>query len=87
MKLIRLCGAGAPARKTLEANSTRARAHTILAAVMRSLAVLVEVFREIFDESAYERFLAQHQLTSSTAAYSTFCRERDLSRARRPRCC
>ena len=48
-----------------------------------SLAVL----REIFDESAYERFLAQYQLTSSAAAYSSFSQERDRARARRPRCC
>lgn len=45
------------------------------------------VLREIFDESAYHRFLEQHQLTSSPAAYSSFCHERDHSRARRPRCC
>ena len=49
--------------------------------------LIVAVLREIFDESAYERFLARHQLTSSAAAYSSFCRERDFSRARRPRCC
>jgi len=45
------------------------------------------ILREIFDESAYERFLAQHQLSSSAAAYSSFCHERDHNRARRPRCC
>ena len=49
--------------------------------------LIVAILREIFDESAYERFLLRHQLTSSAAAYSSFCRERDLSRARRPRCC
>jgi hypothetical protein len=47
----------------------------------------VSVLREIFDESAYERFLVEHRLTSSAAAYSSFCHERDHSRARRPRCC
>lgn len=47
----------------------------------------VAALREIFDESAYERFLEQHQLSSSAAAYSSFCHERDHSRARRPRCC
>jgi hypothetical protein len=45
------------------------------------------ILREIFDESAYERFLAQHRLASSAAAYSRFCHERDRTQARRPRCC
>ena len=49
--------------------------------------LIVAVLREIFDESAYERFLLRHHVTSSAAAYSSFCRERDLSRARRHRCC
>ena len=42
---------------------------------------------EIFDESAYERFLARHQLTSSASAYSRFCHDRERTLARRPRCC
>lgn len=60
---------------------------SVFARIRQSLALLVAVLREILDESAYERFLAQHKLSSSAAAYSSFCHERDHIRARRPRCC
>ncbi len=49
--------------------------------------ILLAVLREIFDESAYSRFLEQSKMTSSTAAYSAFCRERESAQQRRPRCC
>jgi hypothetical protein len=82
-----LCGAGVPARETPGAGTEKGNASAILTAIIGSFTLLAAVLHEIFDESAYERFLLRHQLTSSAAAYSTFCRERDLSRARRPRCC
>jgi hypothetical protein len=80
----KVCGAGAPAREMREAKS---RPAALLPLLVRAFRVIVAALREIFDESAYERFLAQHELTSSAAAYSSFCHERDHSRARRPRCC
>lgn len=43
--------------------------------------------REIFDEAAYSRFLKRTQSSSSAATYAAFCRERELSSARRHRCC
>lgn len=43
--------------------------------------------REIFDESAYERFLARRKLATSAAAYAQFCRDREHTVMRRPRCC
>ena len=43
--------------------------------------------REIFDESAYARFLSERQLASSRAAYASFRREYEVTKARRPRCC
>lgn len=43
--------------------------------------------REIFDESAYARFLDRQKLTSSAAAYADFLREGEAARARRPKCC
>jgi hypothetical protein len=52
-----------------------------------SLAVLVAVLREIFDESAYVRFLHRRQIASSSEAYAAFCRECEEVKARRPRCC
>jgi hypothetical protein len=49
--------------------------------------VLLATLREIFDESAYARFLSQRELVSSKAAYAAFRREYEVAKARRPRCC
>ena len=43
--------------------------------------------REIFDESAYARFLERTGQSSSRTAYAGFLRERAASQERRPRCC
>jgi hypothetical protein len=48
---------------------------------------LFAALREIFDESAYTRFLARTQMKSSSAAYAAFWREREASHARRTKCC
>jgi hypothetical protein len=53
----------------------------------RVLSVLLAMLREIFDESAYARYLEKHQLRSSPQAYAGFQREYELVKARRPRCC
>ncbi len=53
----------------------------------RFAAIFLAALREIFDESAYLRFLTRHQLASSPAAYAAFLRESELAKARRPRCC
>jgi hypothetical protein len=42
---------------------------------------------EIFDESAYARFLERRQIATSTQAYADFLREMQAHRERRPRCC
>ena len=55
----------------------------ILSAVNIALAVL----REIFDESAYERFLLRTHAVRSVASYREFMREREATIVRRPRCC
>jgi hypothetical protein len=47
----------------------------------------VAALREIFEESAYERFLEQRGLTSSPGAYRDFLQETEDVKARRPRCC
>lgn len=54
---------------------------------MRVVALLAAALREIFDESAYARFLARHQVAHSRKAYADFLRENELAKARRPRCC
>ena len=43
--------------------------------------------REIFDESAYERFLARTQSSRSVESYRQFQREREAGMERKPRCC
>jgi hypothetical protein len=52
-----------------------------------TISLLVSALREIFDESAYARFLTRKQITSSREAYAAFCRESEVAKARRPRCC
>lgn len=49
--------------------------------------IVLAALREIFDESAYRRFLERKQVGSSRKAYAEFTREHELLRARRPRCC
>jgi hypothetical protein len=82
-----LCGAGAPAREMLEASTRRARVSAIAAAIIRSFKLLAAILREIFDESAYQRFLNRSRLQSSPNAYAIFCQENEQAKSRRPRCC
>jgi hypothetical protein len=49
--------------------------------------LLLATLREIFDESAYERFLKRKQMSSSSAAYAAFRHEFEEARTRRPKCC
>jgi hypothetical protein len=49
--------------------------------------VALATLREIFDESAYDRFLARHNLTPSPASYADFRAEHETTKLRRPRCC
>ena len=55
--------------------------------IRRGGQILVGVLREIFDESAYDRFLVRTQATRSVESYREFLREREGAAARRPRCC
>jgi hypothetical protein len=52
-----------------------------------AISLLASALREIFDESAYARFLDRGKLTSSREAYAAFCRECEAAKARKPRCC
>ncbi|HKS74607.1 MAG TPA: hypothetical protein VJQ82_15500 [Terriglobales bacterium] len=55
---------------------------------MRRIAqIIMAALREIFDESAYARFLERNGMSSSREAYAAFLREGESARARRPRCC
>jgi hypothetical protein len=53
----------------------------------KALRILRAILREIFDEAPYARFLIRTQAASSPEAYAAFCRERESSQARRPKCC
>jgi hypothetical protein len=50
-------------------------------------AILASLLQEIFDESAYHRFLERNQISSSTTAYAAFREENDRLKARQPKCC
>ena len=43
--------------------------------------------REIFDESAYARFLDRAGMVSSREAYAAFRQEFEEAKVRRPKCC
>lgn len=49
--------------------------------------IIHAVADEIFDESAYDRFLRQTRTMRSKESYHQFMREQEASAARRPRCC
>jgi len=53
----------------------------------KSASLMWAALEEIFEESAYRRFLQRNQVASSREAYAAFLREQDFSKARRPRCC
>ena len=55
--------------------------------VRQVIATIVATLREIFDESAYARFLAHHRMISSASAYAAFLNEQERIKARRPKCC
>lgn len=49
--------------------------------------ILAAALREIFDESAYARFLNRQGLRSSISVYAAFLKEQETLKARRPKCC
>jgi len=83
----RTWSADTPVRETPAANGNKAMTGTTLAAIFRAFTVFRATLREIFDESAYQRFLDRRQLRSSPNAYETFRKENEQSKSRRPKCC
>ena len=53
----------------------------------RSFLLVRATLQEIFEESAYARFLERRGIASSREAYAIFLRETESARTRRPRCC
>ena len=82
------CEAGAPARYATENGRKRSFAGAEMVSTMvRAWSIVFATLREIFDESAYQRFLERKHIRSSPAAYSMFQCENNQAKARRPRCC
>jgi hypothetical protein len=50
-------------------------------------ATFLYTLREIFDENAYDRFLARTGDVPSRASYQAFCEEKRAGDAQRVRCC
>jgi hypothetical protein len=65
----------------------RANQGGLLSTLFKLASVSRSILREIFDESAYQRFLERSHLPSSPKAYAMFQRENEQARCRRPRCC
>ncbi len=49
--------------------------------------ILLNIAREIFDESAYRRFLIRRQAAPSRQSYAEFVNEREAAGTQRARCC
>ena len=58
-----------------------------LALITKILATVNAIFREIFDESAYSRFLVRNGAASSKNAYAGFLREQEVLKAGPAKCC
>jgi hypothetical protein len=88
-KQDRVIGAGdqsmscSPAPITLSGDHPNTR-FTRLAKIRH---ILLAALREIFDENAYEHFLAKNRVARSAASYREFLDEREAVIARLPRCC
>ena len=54
---------------------------------MRFLRLLRAVLREIFEESAYERYCVIHGLTPGTDSYASFIRQSAAVKNTRVKCC
>jgi hypothetical protein len=87
MNWTSLCGADTPVCKTLAPKTANVSADAIWPAIVRAGRILVATLREIFDESAYQRFLVRHRLQSSAAAYAEFYREHAKIRTGPTKCC
>jgi hypothetical protein len=59
----------------------------LLPRLARAIHTLLAAIREIFDESAYDRFLLRTNASRSIASYRAFTHERDASMQKKPRCC
>jgi hypothetical protein len=59
----------------------------VLHAICKSARLLRAIMQEIFDESAYQRFLRLNHLQASKASYAQFQSESAMTKSQKPRCC
>ncbi len=88
------CGTSASRRTPvllISGNTASGSSYNTVEPILRRLKNAVHVLRaavrEIFDESAYDRFLQRTKAPHSTESYRAFQREREAAVARKPRCC
>ena len=67
--------------------SPRMTAFSIKRDLHKAARLFAQTLREIFDESAYDRFLQRTNLAPSTTAYAAFQHEHATAKAHRPKCC
>lgn len=72
---------------TIKTRTTRSIIAKSVRAIEGFFEIVAGVLQEVFDESAYRRFLVRGNLAASAASYAAFWAEQEKSRARRPRCC
>ena len=70
--------------RAVKGKSIRALAAAVFGRVIRTIRAAL---REIFDESAYDRFLSRTHASRSVGTYREFTRERDAAMVEKPRCC
>jgi hypothetical protein len=81
------CAVNTFVREMPEARIDKASTNRMLVPVVRPIRLIFAALREIFDESAYHRFLDRNHLESSPSAYAVFRQENEQSKSRRPKCC
>jgi len=54
---------------------------------MKLFRTIRAVLREVFEESAYERFCARERIGKSRESYARFLHESDLAKQQKVRCC
>jgi hypothetical protein len=59
----------------------------LLPRLASAIQALLAALREIFDESAYDRFLLRARLPRSTESYRAFMQEEADAMAKRSKCC
>jgi hypothetical protein len=74
-------------RQNLFTAETRRRGEKVFDLLQKAWNLIWAVLREIFDESAYERFLLRASSAPSRESYCAFMHEKEAAIAERPKCC